>query len=210
MNKETLENNLKNMISLDFDNSGKRHKPSYLELKEHKTYSTKAISLSSLNINNINDLADKTTAPIYYLFSCLEDYFRCNKNLQIILKDISFCPVCIPTDHIDFFAKIHFWNKFNETGGEHSIFLDSDCKFNIEIKFGISDLLYEEKTIYTIETSIKEELERNYNRINFNEDVFRIDAGNIIDHNLNIGRYVIDKHYADIREKVPSYEKIYI
>ena len=71
MNKETLENNLKNMISLDFDNSGKRHKPSYLELKEHKTYSSKAISLSSLNINNINDLADKTTAPIYYLFSCL-------------------------------------------------------------------------------------------------------------------------------------------
>ena len=85
MNKETLENNLKNMISLDFDNSG-----SYLELKEHKTYSSKAISLSSLNINNINDLADKTTAPIYYLFSCLEDYFRCNKDLKNNFKRFKF------------------------------------------------------------------------------------------------------------------------
>ena len=84
MNKETLENNLKNMISLDFNNSGKWHKPSCLELKEHKTYSSKPISLSSLNINNINDLADKTTAPIYYLFSRLEDYFRRNKDLKII------------------------------------------------------------------------------------------------------------------------------
>ena len=201
---------LENMISLDFDNSGKWHKPSYLELKEHKTYSSKAISLSSLNINNINDLADKTTAPIYYLFSRLEDYFRCNKDLKIILKDLSFCPVCIPADNIDFFGKIYFWNKFNETGGEHSIFLDSDCKFNIEIKFELSDLLYEEETIYTIETSIKEELERNYNRIDFNEDIFRIDTGYIIDHNLSIGRYVIDKYYAHIRKKVPLYEKFYI
>ena len=88
--------------------------------------------------------------------------------------------------------------------------MDSDCKFDIEIKFELSDLLYEEETIYTIETSIKEELERNYNRINFNEDVFRIDAGYIIDHNLSIGRYVIDKYYADIREKVPLKEKFYI
>ena len=205
MSKETLENNLKNMISLDFDNSG-----SYLELKEHKTYSSKAISLSSLNINNINDLADKTTATIYYLFNRLEDYFRRNNDLKITLKDISFCPVCIPADHIDFFAKIYFWNKFNETGGEHSIFWDNDCKFNIEIKFELSDLLYEEETIYTIETSIKEELERNYNRINFNEEVFRIDAGYIIDHPLSIGKYVIDKYYADIRKKVPLKEKNYI
>ena len=59
MNKETLENNLKNMISLDLFNSSKWHKVNDLDLKEYNAYISRLISLSSLNINNINDLAEK-------------------------------------------------------------------------------------------------------------------------------------------------------
>ena len=70
MNKETLENNLKN-ISLDLFNSSKWDKLNDLDLKEYNTYISRLISLSSLNINNVNDLAEKVTAPIYY---CLAVY----------------------------------------------------------------------------------------------------------------------------------------
>ena len=55
MNKETLENNLKNMISLDLFNSSKWSKLNDLDLKEYNTYISGLINLSSLNINNIND-----------------------------------------------------------------------------------------------------------------------------------------------------------
>ena len=110
MNKETLENNnLKNMVSLDFFNSSKWDKLNDLELKEYNTYNSRLISLSSLNINNINDSAEKVTAPIYYFFSCLQDYFHNSENVEIPLKDISVRSVYVPDDHIDFFAKIYFF-----------------------------------------------------------------------------------------------------
>ena len=105
MNKVRLENNLKNMISLDLFNSSKWDKLNDLDLKEYNTYISRLISLSSLNINNINDLAEKVTAPIYYLFSCLQDYyFRNSENVEIPLKDISFSSDYIPDDHIVFFC----------------------------------------------------------------------------------------------------------
>ena len=104
MNKETLENNLKNMISLDLFNSSKWSKLNDLDLKEYNAYISRLISLSSLNINNINDLAEKVTAPIYYLFSCLQDYyFRNSENVEIPLKDISVSSDYVSDDHIVFF-----------------------------------------------------------------------------------------------------------
>ena len=87
MNKKTLENNLKNVISLDLFNSSKWDKLNDLDLKEYNTYISRLISLSSLNINNINYLAEKVTAPIYYLFSCLQDYYFRN-SVEIPLKDM--------------------------------------------------------------------------------------------------------------------------
>ena len=104
MNKERLENNLKNRISLDLFNSSKWNKLVDLDLKEYNTYISIIFSLSSLNINNINDLAEKVTSPTYYLFICLQDYyFRNSKNVEIPLKDISFSSDYIPDDQIVFF-----------------------------------------------------------------------------------------------------------
>ena len=119
MNKETLENNLKNMISLDLFNSSEWNKLVDLDLKEYNTYISKIFSLSSLNINNINDLAEKVTAPIYYLFSCLQNYyFRNSKNVEIPLKDISVSSDYVSDDQIGFFffffAKIYFFNEVKE------------------------------------------------------------------------------------------------
>ena len=109
MNKETLENNLKNMISLDLFNSSKWYKVNDLDLKEYNAYISRLISLSSLNINNINDLAEKVTAPIYYLFSCLKDYyFRNSENVEIPLKDISVSSDYVSDDHIVFFFLLKF------------------------------------------------------------------------------------------------------
>ena len=55
------------------------------------------------------------------------------------------------------------------------------------LKFVLSDLLYEEEAIYTIETSIKEELEKSTSDINFNKDLIKIHIGYIIDHPLEMG-----------------------
>ena len=75
------------------------------------------------------------------------------------------------------------------------------------LKFELSDLLYEEEAIYTIERSIKEELEKSTSDINFNKDLIVIHIGYIIDHPLEMGRYVIDKYYAYISKKFPLIEK---
>ena len=195
MNKETLEN----MISLDLSNSSKWYKANDLDLKEYNAYISELISLSSLNINNINDLAEKVTAPIYYLFSCLQGYyFRNSENVEIPLKDISVSSDYIPDDHIDFFAKIYFFIEVEE---------DEKHKLKITLKFILSDLLYEEEAIYTIETSIKEELEKSTSDINFNKDLIIIRIGYIIDHPLEMGTYVIDKYHAYISKKFALPEK---
>ena len=141
------------------------------------------------------------------MFSCLQDYFRNSENVEIPLKDISVSPDFVPDDHIDFFAKIYFFNEVEE-GKLHP--LDEKRKLEIKLKFELSDLLYEEETIYTIETSINEELEKSTSDINFNRDLIKIHIGYIIDHPLSIGRYVIDKYYANIRKKFPLKEKFYI
>ena len=97
-----------------------------------------------------------------------------------------------------FFAKIYFFNEVEE---------DEKRKLKITLKFGLSDLLYEEEAIYTIETSIKEELEKSTSDINFNKDLIIIRIGYIIDHPLEMGRDVIDKYYAYISKKFPLTEK---
>ena len=100
-----------------------------------------------------------------------------------------------------FFAKIYFFNEVEER--KH---LPLDEKLKITLKFGLSDLFYEEEAIYTIETSIKEELEKNTSDINFNKDVIKIHIGYIINHPLEMGRYVIDKYHAYINKKFPLTE----
>ena len=196
MNKETLENNFKNKISLDLFNSSKWSKLNDLDLKEYNAYISRLISLSSLNINNINDLAEKVTAPIYYLYSCLQDYyFRNSENVEIPLKDISVSSDYVSDGHIVFFfffAKIYFFNEVEE--GKFHPLDEIKRKLKITLKFVLSDLLYEEEAIYTIETSIKEELEKSTSDINFNKDLIIIHIGYIIDHPLEMGRDVIDKY----------------
>ena len=103
-----------------------------------------------------------------------------------------------------FFAKIYFFNEVEE-GKLHP--LDEKRKLKITLKFELSDLLYEEEAIYTIETSIKEELEKSTSDINFNKDLIIIHIGYIIDHPLEMGRYVIDEYHAYIRKKFPFIEK---
>ena len=92
-----------------------------------------------------------------------------------------------------FFAKIYFFNEVEE---------DEKRKLKITLKFVLNDLLYEEEAIYTIETSIKEELEKSTGDINFNKDLSYIN-----DHPLEMGRDVIDKNYAYISKKFPLTEK---
>ena len=50
------------MISLDLFNSSKWSKLNDLDLKEYNAYISRLISLSSLNINNINDFAKKNNS----------------------------------------------------------------------------------------------------------------------------------------------------
>ena len=108
-----------------------------------------------------------------------------------------------------FLLKFIFFNEVEE-GKLHPL---EKRKLKIKLKFELSDLLdllYEEETIYTIETSIKEEREKSTSDINFNKDLIKIHIGYIIYHPLNIGRYVIDKYYADIWKKSFKRKILYI
>ena len=40
--------------------------------------------------------------PIYYIFSCLQDYFNNSENVEIPLKDISVSSNYVPDDCIGF------------------------------------------------------------------------------------------------------------
>ena len=86
MNKTDLENNLKNMISLKLFNPNKWCNTRELNLKEYNEYLSKFIKLSSLKINTLNDSAEKATAPIYYLFSCVRNYFFNKGAVEISFK----------------------------------------------------------------------------------------------------------------------------
>ena len=56
----------------------------------------------------------KITAPIYYLFSCLQDYFRNSENVEIPLKDISVSSDYVSDDHIVFLLKFIFLMKLKK------------------------------------------------------------------------------------------------
>ena len=100
------------------------------------------------------------------MFSCLQDYyFRNSENVEIPLKDISVSSDYVSDDHIVFYAKIYFFNEVEE--GKFHPLDEKKRKLKITLKFVLSDLLYEEEAIYTIETSIKEELEKSTSDINF-------------------------------------------
>ena len=79
---------LKNRLSFEFDILSER-------IKDHIKSNSKLINLTSLNINNINDLIEETIPSIYYMVSWLLYHFKNNK----FVKDI--CNRYFPDDSIE-------------------------------------------------------------------------------------------------------------
>ena len=206
MSNGDLENTLKNMISRNLNRSTNWVKYINLKIREHNSYDSKIFSLSSLNINNINDLVEKAMPSIYYMFSCLQDYFNNSENVEIPLKDISVSSNYVPDDHIVFFAKIYFFNEFEE-GKLHP--LDEKSKLIVKLKFKFVDLIDDENALTIIKTHIKEELEKSYSDINFNTDFIKIETGHVIDHHFNFSRVVRD-YYAKLKQYRSIKKKNYI
>ena len=85
MSVDNVENPFKNRLSFEFDRLGDWAMNGDFEIKEHISSTSKIFGLSSLKINNINDLMEEATPPIYYMFSWLEDHFKNKKNVYIPL-----------------------------------------------------------------------------------------------------------------------------
>ena len=190
MSNGNLENTLKNTLSSNLNRSTNWVKYNNLELREHNSYNSKIFSLSSLNINNINDLVEKAMPPIYYMFSCLQDYFNNSENVEIPLKVISVSPDFVSEYLIGFFAKIYFFNEVKE-GKHRSLMSRNESKF--------VDVNDDENALTIIKTHIKEELEKSYSDINFNTDFVKIEIGYIIDHHFNFSGVVRD-YYTKLKQ----------
>ena len=61
----------------------------------------------------------------------------------------------------------------------------------VKLKFRFSDLANDENALSIIETSIKKELEKNNNDINFNTDFIKVKIGYTVNHTISIGNKVI-------------------
>ena len=105
------ETDLENMISLNLFNPTKWCNTRELNLKEYNEYLSKFLKVSSLNINTIDDLAGKVTTPIYYLFSCVQNYLFNKGIVETSLKKIIVNPDFYNYDEVDFFTKIYFYDK---------------------------------------------------------------------------------------------------
>ena len=87
-----LEENLRIKISFNLfgGNSNKWFNKREINLKEYNRYYSNHIKLSGLDINTINELAEKIATPIYYLFSCVRDYVSNKTYPELPFKKISF------------------------------------------------------------------------------------------------------------------------
>ena len=99
-----------------------------------------------------------------------------------------------------FFVKIYFFNEERKEI-ERYILDYKESKLIIELKFKFRDLADDENALSIIETSIKEELEKNNNDINFNTDFIKIKIGYIIDHYPFLGKRVIKEFYKNLKSR---------
>ena len=140
---------LENMISLNLYNPTKWCNTRELNSKESNEYLSKFLKLSSLDINNIDDLAGKVTTPIYYLFSYVQDHFFDKEATEISL---SVSPDFYDYDEVNFFTKIYFYDEPKD--GEGLPLLDGE-KMEVKLKFRFNDLFHEDIPILIIKKKYK-------------------------------------------------------
>ena len=93
---------LKNRLSFEFDILSER-------IKDHIKSNSKLINLTSLNINNINDLIEETIPSIYYMVSWLLYHFKNNKFVKGI------CNRYFPDDSIEITIILYFMEEVEGT-----------------------------------------------------------------------------------------------
>ena len=180
--------NVENMISFNLFNPAKLSNTRDLNLKEYNEYSTKFLKLSNLSINTIDDLAEKVTTPIYYLFSCVKRPFFCKEIVETSLKKISVNPDFYDYDEINFFTKIYF---YDEPKNRKELPVLGRRKMEVKLNFRFGDLFHKETPIFIIRKSIEEELEKSTDLINFNKDIIMLKIGYTINHPISKSNKVI-------------------
>ena len=105
------ETDSENIISFNIFNPTKWCNKCEFNLKEYKDNLSKFLKLSNLSINTIDDLAEKVTTPIYYLFSCVRNHFFSKGIVETSLKKISVNPDFYDYDEINFFTTIYFYDE---------------------------------------------------------------------------------------------------
>ena len=183
MSVENVENPFKNRLSFEFDRLGDWAMNGDFEIKEHISSTSKIFSQSSLKINNINDLMEEATPPIYYMFSWLEDHFKNKKN------------VYIPDDSIDFFVRLYIYDEVKEEKKQCYPEDYKDSKLIIKFEFKFDDLTEDENTLSIIKTHINEELEKNSCDINFITDFIKMEIGYIIHHPPVVAEKMMEANY---------------
>ena len=84
-------------------------------VKDHFGSNSKIFSLSSLNINNINDLMEEATPSIYYMLSWLEDHFKNKECVYMPYDDVEGVSLFfIPEDIINFSTTLYFYDEIKE------------------------------------------------------------------------------------------------
>ena len=71
MNTENLEN----MVLFNIFNHDKWTNRHCLSLKEYNEYLSKFLNLSDYGINTVDDIAEKVTTPLHFLFSYVKKIF---------------------------------------------------------------------------------------------------------------------------------------
>ena len=194
MSIENVENPFKNRLSFEFDRLGDWAMNGDFEIKEHISSTSKIFSLSSLNINNINDLMEEATPPIYYLFSWLEDHFKNKKNVYIPFNVEGARPFYIPDD---FFVRLYFYDEVKEEKKQCYPEDYKDSKLIIKFEFKFDDLTGNENTLSIIKTHINKELEKNSCNIIFITDLIKIEIGYIIHHPPDVAEKMMEANYEE-------------
>ena len=167
-------------------------------VKEHISSNSKIFNLSSLNINNIHDLMEEATPPIYYMVSWFEDHFK-NKKYVALPFDVGVNTFYIPDDTIIFSIILYFYNEVIEEGY-------IDVKLILQFEFKFDDLTKDENILTKIKTRINEEL-KNSSDLTFFTNFVKIRIDYKIIHPPDIKDKIME---ADYVEKTTISLKIFI
>ena len=132
---------LKNRLSFEFDILSER-------IKDHIKSNSKLINLTSLNINNINDLIEETIPSIYYMVSWLLYHFKNNKFVKGI------CNRYFPDDSIEITIILYFMEEV-----EGTLRQCIEKMYLLDLEFTFEELAESKNVFKKIKKCIKEDLE---------------------------------------------------